>query len=169
MTRRTSTRKQPQSLADILPQVLKKQKIPFHFEDQVLRRIWTKAVGPQIAAQTAPRHIKRGGLYITVGTSVWMHQLQFMKEEIIQKFNGLSGQEPISSLHFSLGELPVPFSAEKKAVTAPIVSGPLKPRDQRIINESLSTIRDVELKTILERVMAKEIGRRRLLEKKRGR
>lgn len=168
MARRGSTRKL-QSMADILPQVLKKQKIPFHFEDQTLRRIWDQAVGPQIAAQTAPRYVKKAGLYITVATSVWMHQLQFMKEEIIFKFNERSGQDPINSLHFSLGELPVRPSGNKRKTSAAPVSGPLKPRDQRVIRESLSVIQDAELKTILERVMAKEIGRRRLLEKKRGR
>lgn len=168
MARRALPRKL-QRLADILPQVLKKQKIPFHFEDQVLRRIWNQAVGPQIAAQTAPRYIKKGGLYITVATSVWMHQLQFMKEEIIIKFNELSGREPIGTLHFSLGELPATLTGKKKSLSATPAWGPLKARDQRVIHESLSTIKDAELKTILERVMAKEISRRRSLEKKRGR
>lgn len=167
MTRRASQKK-PQKLAEVLSLVLKKQKIPFHFEDQVLRRLWDQAVGPQIAAQTAPEYIKKGALHVKVATSVWMHQLQFMKEEIINKFNQLSGRDPIEALVFSLGELPVP-PRRKKASLPPSPLPPLKSRDQRIIRDSLATVNDPELKAILERVMTKEIGRRRLTEKKRDR
>ncbi|MDD5170061.1 MAG: DUF721 domain-containing protein [Syntrophales bacterium] len=166
---RRGSHKKLQKLGDILQLVLKKQKIPVFFEDQTLRRIWNEAVGPQISAQTAPVHVKRGALYVKVATSVWMHQLQFLKEEIIQKFNQISGRDPISAIHFSLGEVPSTPKSTDTETYGPIPLGPLKPRDQRIIKESLEAIADTELKEILERVMRKEIGRRRFIEKKRGR
>lgn len=166
---RRATQKTPQKLGDILQQVLKRQKIPFFFEDQALRRIWHQAVGPQISAQTSPQHIKRGILYVKVATSVWMHQLQFLKDEIREKLNLLSGGVSISALHFSIGEIPRAPQTGKRDQAEPLSPDPLKSRDQRIIKESLVNVADQELKEILRRVMKKEIGRRRLLEKRRDR
>jgi hypothetical protein len=168
MVRRVSQKK-PQKLGDILQHILKKQKIPVHFEDQTLRRTWNEAVGPQISAQTSPAHVKRSALYVKVANSVWMHQLQFLKEEIMKKFNQLSGRDPITAIHFSIGELPPLPKGIKRVIAAPLPADPLKPRDQRIIKESLVSVMDQDLKEILERVMTKEIGRRRLMEKKRSR
>ncbi len=168
MVRRAS-QKIPQKLGDILQHILKKQKIPVHFEDQTLRHIWNRAVGPQISAQTSPEHIKRGALRVKVATSVWMHQLQFMKEEILRKFNQYSGRDPIATIHFSLGEMPPIPQTKHQAPADPVPADILKPRDKRIIKESLVAIVDQELKDILERVMTKEISRRRFMEKKRGR
>ena len=168
MARRASQKK-PQILGEILQRMLKKEKIPIHFEDQTLRRVWDQAVGPQISAQTSPEHVKRGVLCVKVATSVWMHQLQFLKEEIIIKFNQLSGRDPVGSLRFSVGELPPALKTGKRASAEPLLLGPLKAWDQRVIRESLVTVADQELREILERVMTKEIGRRRFLEKKRGR
>jgi len=166
--RRTS-KKAPQRLGDILQLVLKRQKIPVHFEDQLLRRLWNQAVGPQISAQTSPQHVKRGTLCVTVATSVWMHQLQFLKDEIIEKFNHLSERDPVTAIRFSIGELPPASMRQKPSPGDDHPFDPLKPRDQRIIKESLTVIADQELKEILERVMTKEISRRRHLEKKRDR
>jgi len=161
--------KKPQRLGDILQLALKKQKIPVFFEDRTLRHIWDQAVGPQISAQTFPEHIKKGALHVKVATSIWLHQLQFMKEEITETFNELSGRSAITSLHFSIGQPLLPRKGKAPDAALPTPMPPLKPRDQRIIKESLATVNDEELKTILERVMTKEIGRRRLMEKKRGR
>lgn len=131
----------------------------------MLRRVWDQAVGRQISDQTAPLHIKRGVLYVKVATSVWMHQLQFLKDEIIFKFNRLSAISPISALHLSLGEIRRAPPFGKRQDTESLSPLPLKPRDQRIIKESVAAIADPELKDILQRVMTKEITRRRLREK----
>ncbi|MDQ5984619.1 MAG: hypothetical protein CSYNP_00314 [Syntrophus sp. SKADARSKE-3] len=163
---RRGSHKKPQKLSDILQLALKKQKIPLHFEDQALRRLWDQAVGPQISAQTFPEHIKKGVLKVKVATSVWLHQLQFMKEEITAKFNELSGRDAITSIHFSIGLPPAPRKTKAPIPPLQLQTAPLKPRDQRIIKESLAVVGDEELRTILERVMTKEIGRRRLMEKK---
>ena len=104
-----------------------------------------------------------------VATSVWMHQLQFLKEEIINKFNQYSGRDPVSALYFSLGEVPSAQQTSRRVPPAPVAAAPLKSRDQRIIKESVAVIADRELKDILERVMTKDISRRRLREKKQDR
>ena len=157
----------PEMIGDILQKVLKKRNIPHKAVDRRLVDLWRRTVGPQIAARTLPDTVKRGVLYVLVSSPVWLHQLQFMKEEILRKMNELSGSEKIRGLFLSIGEIP-PSPAEAAAHPTPAQATPsLAKCDRDVMRESLDTIRDPELKGILERAMTSEISRRRRLEKRR--
>jgi hypothetical protein len=125
-------------------------------------------VGARIAGQTHPERLKRGTLYVRVSAPVWMHQLQFLKEEILAKLQGLTGPEEIRSLVFTVGVIPRTAPQGPSAPPAAPAGPPLTGRDRRQIQESLATLSDPELKEILERVMTQEISRRRLREKRPG-
>jgi predicted nucleic acid-binding Zn ribbon protein len=164
--RRRAKQAKPEMLGEILQNILKKRNIPHTATDRRLIDLWKRAVGPQIGAQTRPDTIKRGVLYVRVSAPVWKHQLQFMKEEILCKIRELSGPDEIRNLYFSIGEIPVPLSGAVQAAEPQPVSPPVLKRDRTMIQESLETIHDPELRTILERVMAKEINHRRREQRK---
>ncbi len=159
----------PLPIADVLQKIMKKQGIPVPGANTSLRRVWNEAVGPQIAAQTLPEQIKRGVLSVKVASSVWMHQLQFLKKDIIQKFNSLYGEGTVQSLHFSIGEVPASHLGNDPIVPLSTWMSFLKVRDERLMAESLAAINDPELKDILQRVMIREISRRRFLQRRKGR
>ncbi len=156
-------------IGEILRKVLKKRNIPHKTPDRHLIDLWRRAVGPQIAARTLPETVKRGTLYALVSSPVWLHQLQFMKEEILLKLNELSGKEEIRSLYLSIGEIPTPPAEKAGAPSKALVPAPLPKRDREMMRESLAAVRDPELRKILERVMTGEIGRRRELDKPKDR
>jgi hypothetical protein len=165
--RRRARQLKPMMLGEILRNILTKRNIPHTSTDRRLLDIWGRSVGPQIAAQTHPETLKRGILFIRVSAPVWLHQLQFMKEEILCKINELSGKDEVRSLFFSIGEIPpLPPDGTTPPPLDPALP-PLAGRDRTMMRESLETIRDPELRTILERVMTREIGRRRQREKQR--
>jgi hypothetical protein len=157
----------PEMIGEILRKVLKKRNIPHTATDRRLLDLWTRAVGPQIAARTLPETVKRGALYVRVSAPVWLHQLQFLKEEILQKMNEKSGKEKIRSLFFSIGEIPEPPAKKTDPYPSPSVSATLPNRDREMIRESLDAVRDPELRDILQRVMVGEISRRREREKRK--
>ena len=155
-----------QRIDDILQKTLKKHHIPLKTEDRRLRDIWVQAVGPKIAAQTQPDAIKRNVLFIKVANSAWLQSLHFIKDDIIKKFNELHQKDPVKNIFFAIGEISAP-AAEKK--DPPFIAGEmpvLKSRDKKMIEKSLATVADEELRDILKRAMTKEITRRRMLEKK---
>ena len=154
-------------LGDILRKVLKKRNIPHTETDRRLLDLWTRAVGPQIAIRTLPETVKRSTLYVRVSAPVWLHQLQFLKEEILRKFNELSGKEEIRSLFFSIGEIPAPTQRAADPPPAFPAIASLWKRDREMMHESLEFVRDSELRGILERVMSREISRRREREKRK--
>jgi len=154
-------------LGEILGKILKKRNIPHTATDRRLLGIWRRAVGPQIAAQTHPDTLKRGVLFVRVSAPVWMHQLQFMKDEILGRINELAGPGEVRNLRFCIGEIPAPPPGGTQAPPVDPALPPLAGRDRAMMRESLETVRDPELRTILERVMTREIGRRRQREKRR--
>jgi hypothetical protein len=165
--RKRASQSKPEMIGEILRKVLKKRNIPHTATDRRLLDLWTRAVGPQIAVQTLPETLKRGTLYVRVSAPVWLHQLQFLKEEILLKFNELSGRGEIRSLFFSIGEIPSPPPASSDPPPAVPLPAPLRKRDREMMRESLGTVRDQELREILERVISREINRRREREKRK--
>ena len=154
-------------LGDILRKVIGKKNIPPAGAERHLIDLWTKAVGPRIAARTFPANFKRGILYVRVAAPVWLHQLQFLKEDIIQKFNEMAGKDEIRELFLSIGEIPAPSQGASAPPEPPLP--PLLARDRNMVKESLDAIRDPELREILERVMVREISRRREREGRKAR
>ena len=165
--RRKASQSNTETIGEILRKILKKKNIPYSATDRRLLDLWTRAVGPQIAARTLPETLKRGTLYIRVSAPVWLHQLQFLKEEILRKFNELSGKEEIRSLFFSIGEIQSHHPGAADLPSAVPVLAPLRKRDREMMRESLDAVRDPELREILKRVMAREISCRREREKRK--
>ncbi len=164
--RRRARQLKPEMLGEILQKILKKKNIPHTRTDPRLLDLWTRSVGPRIAARTFPDTIKRGTLYVRVAAPVWLHQLQFLKEEILHKINELAGNDAVRSLFFSIGEIPAPPPGASPPPATPALPS-LGGRDRNMMRESLDTVRDLELREILERVMAREINRRREREKRK--
>jgi len=166
--RKRARQPKPEMLGNILQKILKKRRLPHAGTDRRLLDIWRRTVGPRIAAQTYPDSLKQGTLFVRVSAPVWMHQLQFLKEEIIVKINELAGSGSVKGLFFSVGEIPaLPSDATDRQPADPIPAD-LRGRDRKMIRESLDAIRDSELREIMERVMTREISRRRQREKRQG-
>ena len=165
MYRRRRARKRQknlQKLGDILEKALKRKKIPIDIMDQDIRNAWRKSVGPQISAQSDPFKFKNGTLYVKVSTPTWMQEFQFMKQEIIDRLNTEMEKTTFKNIHFSIGHTapsPTDPDMDDTKVTAEFT---LKERDKRIIAKTTATINDGELKTIIKRIMKKEMINRKM-------
>ncbi|MFH1079933.1 MAG: DUF721 domain-containing protein [Pseudomonadota bacterium] len=157
-----------QRIDDILEKTLKKYHLPLKTEDRRLRDVWLRAVGSRIAAQTKPDCIKKAVLFVKVANSVWIQQLHFMKQEIIEKFNDLHQTEPLKDIFFAVGEIAAAAVKTDQVYSADEMPA-LEARDKKMIEKSLSAIADEELRNILKRAMTKEVIRRRMMEKRQDR
>lgn len=66
---------------------------------------WTEAVGEEVARHTRPKAFKGTLLLVTVDSSVWIHHLTMMKDEIMARINKQLGEETLREIRFSIGRV----------------------------------------------------------------
>ena len=66
---------------------------------------WEKVVGPPIADNAKPFAVKGSLLLVHVSSSVWMHQLRFLKADLLEKLNQDLGGKRIEDIKFKIGPL----------------------------------------------------------------
>jgi predicted nucleic acid-binding Zn ribbon protein len=66
-------------------------------------RYWDEAVGENIAQNARPVVFKGNLLYVNVTSSPWIHQLQFFKQDIIDKLNMALGHNVVNDIKFKIG------------------------------------------------------------------
>jgi predicted nucleic acid-binding Zn ribbon protein len=66
-------------------------------------RMWQRMVGEIIAENTRPAGLKGKTLLVNVNSSPWLHQLHFIKEEIVGKINAALEDEVVGDILFKIG------------------------------------------------------------------
>lgn len=61
---------------------------------------WAQVVGPQAAAATEPESIRDGVLFVRTKSSVWSHELTFLKSHILAELNRRIGRPAIKEIIF---------------------------------------------------------------------
>lgn len=64
---------------------------------------WTELVGPAIAQHAQPYSWQRNVLVVNVVHSTWMNELQYFREEIMQKIRDNFPDTNIKGIRFQLG------------------------------------------------------------------
>ena len=90
-------------IGDILGDVLKKYRRESDTELVQVWQIWDKIVGDIIAQNAKPAAFKGRILLVHVTSSSWIHQLQFLKREMIANLNNSLGKTLIEDLKFKIG------------------------------------------------------------------
>lgn len=150
----------PRLLGDILPETLRKKSIHLPMKDRPLIDAWNRAVGPQIGAKAQPDRLRDDVLYVRVSTSVWMHELQFMKQDIIARLNEVLGSAAVSQIRFFIGEVDAP-AVKPAAQTVSFAAAALQADEKAYIDNTLAGVSDPELKEILQKTMSRSILRGR--------
>lgn len=91
------------SLKDVLEGLLSGTDLPFNPDDARLWKIWEETVGPVVAEHASPCWIKNGCLRVDVSDPIWLQELKFAGETIIQKLNSKLGREAVVKIEFRMG------------------------------------------------------------------
>jgi len=90
-------------LKDIISGLLNETDLPFNPDDARIWSVWDAAVGKGIAGHARPAWIKNGCLRVSVSDSVWLQELEYVKETIIEKLNGKMGRTAVQRIEFRFG------------------------------------------------------------------
>jgi predicted nucleic acid-binding Zn ribbon protein len=92
-------------ISSIIGDVLKKYRLETDSELVQVWRVWDTIVGNVIAQNAKPAAFKGRILLVHVTSSTWLHQLQFLKKDMIDKLNDTLGKTLIEDLKFKIGPL----------------------------------------------------------------
>ena len=69
-----------------------------------LVRVWKDLLPPDIVAHAHPAGLRKGTLFVTVDSNVWMHDIiRYRQKEILERLQHSFGRETIKKLSFRLG------------------------------------------------------------------
>jgi len=68
-----------------------------------LVHVWEKTVGPPISDNAKPFAVKGTLLLVHVSSSAWLHQLRFLKTELLETLNHNLKNERIEDIKFKIG------------------------------------------------------------------
>ena len=92
-------------IGSIINGVLKNYRTTPDFELTDIWRLWDEAVGETIAQNARPAAFKGDLLIVHVTSSTWIHQLQFLKNDLMVKLNAALGKPLIQEIIFKIGSL----------------------------------------------------------------
>ena len=92
-------------IGNILADVLKTYRRETNADLVQVFQVWDKVVGDVIAQNARPAAFKGKILLVHVSSSTWIHQLQFLKEEMMAKLNKDLGKSVIGEIKFKIGPL----------------------------------------------------------------
>jgi len=92
-------------ISSIIGDVLKKYRLETDAELVQVWRVWDTIVGNVISQNAKPAAFKGRILLVHVTSSTWLHQLQFLKQDMIDKLNVALGKTLIEDLKFKIGPL----------------------------------------------------------------
>ncbi|UCD77003.1 MAG: DUF721 domain-containing protein [Desulfobacterales bacterium] len=92
-------------IGSLIPDVLKTYRRESDSELVQVWQVWDSTLGEIIAQNAKPAAFKGRILLVHATNSTWIHQLQFLKDEMIAKLNKALGKPLIDDLKFKIGPL----------------------------------------------------------------
>ncbi len=105
MQKRGNKKKKPTHIREALNTALARFRSDADLELLKVFEIWGSAVGRVIADNSRPTAYKGSILMVDVISSAWIHQLHFLKKDLISKVNQALGSEKITDIKFKVGKV----------------------------------------------------------------
>ena len=92
-------------IGNIIGKVLKTCRNDFDENLGQVWSLWDRAVGDDIAKNARPEAFKGKLLLVNAVSSTWMHQLQFLKKDMIRQINQALGKKLVEDIKFRIGPI----------------------------------------------------------------
>ena len=151
MAKRTSP---TENFGTVLEQSLKRLDLGARLDEYAVWPIWNDVVGNIIARNAQPEKIRNGTLFVKVSSPVWMQQLQFMKDMIVEKLNHRLKRDIVRNIFFMIGRI----DATEKI--APEHNDTTDSSEGQVNEEFLDSIADPEIRAAFQKLL-KSYSRRK--------
>jgi hypothetical protein len=123
---------------------------------ETLEAIWPLAVGRVWGERTRPKALRGPRLEVAVPDGVWLAELRFQRERILERLNDLLPEEAgrLESIRLTVGGAPA-WAPTRPPSEAAEERVPLTVEQE----EALDAIDDPELRAVVARVIERDTGR----------
>jgi hypothetical protein len=92
------------SAGDLMPGVLKDLRIDRRQAEAEVVKVWNTLLDPNIVAHAQPTGMRKGTLFVTVDSSVWLSEIvRYRRKEILNRLQHSFGRDLIQKISFRLG------------------------------------------------------------------
>jgi predicted nucleic acid-binding Zn ribbon protein len=96
--------KTAKTAASVMPQVLKELRIDNRRSEAEVVKVWNTLLDPNIIAHAQPTGIRKGTLFVTVDSNVWLSEIvRYRRKEILDRLQHSFGREFIAKISFRVG------------------------------------------------------------------
>ncbi len=88
---------------DVIASLMTDGTLPYRPDDVEIWRVWKEVVGQTYAENAQPSKIRKKQLTVTVADSIWLQELTFYKETILEKLNLKLGRKAVDSINIRVG------------------------------------------------------------------
>jgi len=145
--------KNPLPIARVLDNALKDLGVEVKLKQHRAWSLWAEVVGPAISAHAQPTAIRGGRLFVAVEDSLWLHQLNYLRHQILAELNNKLGKDALRDMVLRVGEVKPPASPSRRAVPSPALLKTLTPQEVERMRELLSPIRELPCCEVLQRIL----------------
>jgi predicted nucleic acid-binding Zn ribbon protein len=90
--------------AEIMPRVLSGLRMDSRQAETEILKVWNNQLDPNIVAHAKPTGIRKGTLFVTVDSSVWLDEIvRYRRREILERLQNSFGRELITRISFRTG------------------------------------------------------------------
>ena len=102
LERAQSMRAQPVSA--VLPRVLADLRMDSRRAEAEVVKVWNNLLDPNVIAHAQPTGIRKGTLFVTVDSSVWLSEIvRYRRKEILDRLQHSFGRDFITKISFRVG------------------------------------------------------------------
>jgi hypothetical protein len=92
------------SSGDLIPNVLESLRFNRRRAEAEVVKVWNHALDPHIVKHAQPTGIRKGTLFVTVDSSVWLSEIvRYRRKEILDRLQHSFGKDLITKISFRVG------------------------------------------------------------------
>ena len=92
------------STGEIMPKVLAGLGLDRRLAETEILKVWSHQLDPNIAAHARPTGLRKGTLFVTVDSNVWLDEIvRYRRREILERLQNSCGRALVARISFRSG------------------------------------------------------------------
>jgi predicted nucleic acid-binding Zn ribbon protein len=89
---------------DVMPNVLAELGLDRRCAETQIVKVWNNLLDPNVTAHAQPTGLRKGTLFVTVDSSVWLNEIvRYRRREILERLQLSFGRDLITRISFRTG------------------------------------------------------------------